>query len=107
MTSDILPYMYIYTVLVYEIKVQHKLCIKEKNPQLCNIYIYITMFQCRVYFWMGTHCMKYNSKWSREKNLWNVSNFSKRILQKIFKSSDTPASIFSYSIVVHSSTQPK
>lgn len=33
MTSDILPYMYIYTV--YEIKVQHKLCIKEKNPQLC------------------------------------------------------------------------
>lgn len=103
MTSDILPYMYIYTV--YEIKVKHKLCIKEKNPQLCISQW--PMFQCRVYFWMGTHCMKYDSKWSREKNLWNVSNFSKRILQKIFKSSDTPASIFRYSIVVHSSTQPK
>lgn len=63
MTSDILPYMYIYTV--YEIKVQHKLCIKEKNPQLCISQW--PMFQCRVYFWMGTHCMKYDSKWSREK----------------------------------------
>lgn len=76
MTSDILPYMYIYTV--YEIKVQHKLCIKEKNPQLC-----ISQWPMFTSEWVHTvWSMTVNDR--EKKNLWNVSNFSKRILHKIF-----------------------
>lgn len=64
MTSDILAYMYIYSVLWDKSTTQIMAALK-KNPQLCISQR--PMFHCIVYFWMGTHCMKYDSKWSREK----------------------------------------
>lgn len=30
------------------------------------------MFYCIVYFWMGIYCMKYDSKWLREKKFYEM-----------------------------------
>lgn len=99
MTSDILPYMYIYTV--YEIKVQHKLCIKEKNPQLC-----ISQWPMFTSEWVHTvWSMTVNDREKKTYEMFLI--LAKEYCINFFKSLDTPASIFSYSIVVHSSTQPK